>query len=44
MTEFNAKYPKGRLLFVVLLVYDLPILLNYLVFDTQRENRAEPEA
>jgi len=33
MTEFNAKYRKGRLLFVVLLIYDLPILLNYLVYD-----------
>jgi hypothetical protein len=33
MTEFNAKYRKGRLLFVVLTVYEAPILLNYLVFD-----------
>jgi hypothetical protein len=39
MTEFNTKYPKGRLLFVVLLVYDLPILLNYLIFD-----RSEPDS
>jgi hypothetical protein len=36
MTEFNRKYPKGRLLFVVLLLYDPPILLNYLLFDKQR--------
>jgi hypothetical protein len=32
MTEFNKKYKKGPVLFVLLLVYELPILLNYLVF------------
>ncbi|HLN28742.1 MAG TPA: hypothetical protein VK395_13440 [Gemmataceae bacterium] len=32
MTEFNKKYKKGPLLFVLLLLYELPILLNYLVF------------
>jgi hypothetical protein len=32
MTEFNQKYPKGFVLFVVLTVYELPILLNYLIF------------
>jgi hypothetical protein len=32
MTEFNQRYPKGFALFVVLSVYELPILLNYLFF------------
>jgi len=32
MTEFNQKYPKGFALFVLLSVYELPILLNYLCF------------
>jgi hypothetical protein len=32
MTEFNKKYPKGFALFVLLSVYELPILLNYLLF------------
>lgn len=35
MTEFNLKYPKGRVLFFVLLMYDGPIMLNYLLFDRQ---------
>jgi hypothetical protein len=33
MTEFNQKYPKGPALFVVLLFYEVPLVLNYLVFD-----------
>jgi hypothetical protein len=33
MTEFNKKYRKGFALFVLLSVYEVPILLNYLVFD-----------
>jgi hypothetical protein len=33
MTEFNRKYRKGPALFVLLLLYELPILLNYLLFD-----------
>jgi hypothetical protein len=32
MTEFNKKYPKGFALFILLSVYELPILLNYLFF------------
>jgi hypothetical protein len=32
MTEFNQKYHKGFALFVLLSVYELPILLNYLFF------------
>jgi len=32
MTEFNLKYPKGFVLFVVLLIYEVPIVLNYLLF------------
>ena len=33
MAEFEAKYKKGPLLFALLSLYELPILLNYLVFD-----------
>jgi hypothetical protein len=32
MTEFNRKYVKGRVLFVVLLFYEVPVLLHYLLF------------
>jgi hypothetical protein len=32
MTEFNKKYHKGFALFILLSLYELPILLNYLVF------------
>jgi len=35
MTAFNQKYPKGPALFVLLALYELPILLNYLVLDRQ---------
>jgi hypothetical protein len=33
MSEFNKKYKKGPALFVLLSLYELPILLNYLVYD-----------
>jgi hypothetical protein len=33
MTEFNTKFPKGFVLFVVLLINEVPICLNYLLFD-----------
>lgn len=33
MTEFNAKYHKGSLLFAILTVYEAPILLKYLIFE-----------
>jgi uncharacterized membrane protein len=33
MTEFNKKYKKGLVLFFLLAVYELPILLNYLVWN-----------
>lgn len=36
MTDFDRKYPKGRALFWVLLFYEVPFLLNYLVFDRKR--------
>ncbi|HWB07633.1 MAG TPA: hypothetical protein VG826_00210 [Pirellulales bacterium] len=36
MDAFTEKYRKGFLLFVLLAVYELPILLNYLVFDRRR--------
>jgi hypothetical protein len=35
MTEFNKRYPKGYVLFVVLLFYEVPLVLNYLVFDSK---------
>jgi hypothetical protein len=37
MTEFNKKYPRGFALFVLLSLYELPLLLNYLVFDRRGE-------
>ena len=33
MTDFNRKYPKGWALFVVLLFFEVPFALNYLIFD-----------
>ena len=33
MTEYDSKYPKGFVLFIVLLFYEVPFALNYLVFD-----------
>jgi hypothetical protein len=33
MSEFDKKYPKGPALFVLLLIYEIPLVLNYLVFD-----------
>ncbi|MFO0798513.1 MAG: hypothetical protein U0804_13635 [Gemmataceae bacterium] len=36
MTEFDRRYPKGQPLFWVLLFYEVPFLLNYLVFDRRR--------
>lgn len=35
MTEYNKKYPKGGALFVVLLVEEVPLVLNYLIFDSK---------
>jgi hypothetical protein len=35
MTEFNRKYTKGFVLFVVLLFYEVPLLLNYLGSDSR---------
>jgi hypothetical protein len=32
MTEFNQKYHKGTVLFVVLLFYEVPIIMNYFFF------------
>lgn len=42
MTEFNKKYPKGPKLFLLLSVYELPILLNYLVFAARGAVVAPP--
>jgi hypothetical protein len=33
MTDFEQKYHKGFVLFVVLLIYEIPLVLNYLLFD-----------
>jgi hypothetical protein len=38
MSEFAEKYRKGFTLFALLAVYELPILLNFLLFD--RRNKA----
>ncbi|AFY54198.1 hypothetical protein Riv7116_1646 [Rivularia sp. PCC 7116] len=35
MTKFNQKYPPSTLLFFILLLYEVPIILNYLVFRYQ---------
>jgi hypothetical protein len=39
MTEFNRKYRKGPALFFLLLLYELPILLNYLLFGLSEKTR-----
>jgi hypothetical protein len=33
MTEYNQQYPKGQILFGVLLINEVPLVLNYLLFD-----------
>ena len=35
--EFNKKYTKGSVLFVVLLIYEVPIVLNFLLFLPRRD-------
>jgi hypothetical protein len=40
MTEFNRKYSKGQVLFWVLLIYEVPICLNYLLFAAKPEPAA----
>ena len=42
ITEFDRKYRKGPLLFVVLLLYEVPIVLNFLLFAhaTRADERA----
>jgi hypothetical protein len=32
MTEFNKRFPPGRTLAFILLIYEVPICLNYLIF------------
>ena len=39
MAEFNRKYTKGGVLFVVLLFLEVPIVLNYLAFDRKNWTR-----
>jgi hypothetical protein len=39
MTEFNQRFPKGFVLFVVLLINEVPICLNYLLFDRKSWTR-----
>ena len=36
ITEFNKRYPQGPALFVILLIYEVPMVLNYLIFDRKR--------
>jgi hypothetical protein len=33
MTEFNRRFPPGRTLRLILLIYEIPICLNYLIFE-----------
>ena len=35
MSEFNKRFPPGRDLNLILLIYEVPICLNYLVFRRQ---------
>jgi hypothetical protein len=35
MTEYNKKFPKGSVLFGVLLINEVPLVLNYLLFDSK---------
>ena len=35
MTEFNKRFPPGRTLNLILLIYEVPICLNYLIFRRQ---------
>ncbi len=42
MDEFAGKYRKGFALFVLLAIYELPILLDYLVFDGRKRHAREP--
>jgi hypothetical protein len=35
MTEFNKQFPPGRALTLILLIYEVPVCLNYLVFKRQ---------
>ena len=35
MTEFNKRFPPGRTLSTILLIYEVPICLNYLIFRRQ---------
>src|SRR5262245_4424082 len=42
MTEFNKKYRKGPALFLLLSVYELPILLKYLVVDWKNWAHVRP--
>jgi hypothetical protein len=44
MTDYNKKYKKGFILFVLLSLYELPILLNYLAFDKKRWSQPVPPA
>ena len=47
MTEFNKIYTKGFVLFVLLSIYEMPLLLNYLVLDKKNRptwlRRSRPE-
>ena len=38
MTEFDKRFPKGRVLFVVLLINEVPICLNCVLFGSRYES------
>jgi len=40
MSRFQKKYPKGRRLFVVLMIYELPILLNFFRLNLKQPKHA----
>ena len=42
--EFNKKYTKGFVLFVVLLFYESAVVLNYLVFDRKKSKSGQDQA
>ena len=44
MTEFNKKYSKGSVLFVVLLIYEVPIVMNFLLFDVREHATANQDS
>lgn len=44
MSDYSRKYKKGFTLFFLLAIYELPILLNYLIFDRRNWATYESQA